>query len=95
MKNRPEPEVHECLAYFGLDPEAVTARADRMLPDPENLDGLKGMMSHPVSYAGLKRMNIREAEEVLFGDGCRQFLRQLRTSGPKETERYEHRRRTS
>ncbi|MCM3261997.1 transcription initiation factor TFIID [Paenibacillus lautus] len=75
MKNRPEPEVHECLAYFGLDSEAVTARADRMLPAPEHLDGLKGMMSHPVSYAGLKRMNIREAEEALFGDGCRQFFR--------------------
>lgn len=74
MKGGPEPEVHECLTYFGLNPEAVSARADRMLPNPEHLDGLKGMMSHPVSYAGLKRMNIREAEEALFGDGCRQFF---------------------
>lgn len=45
-----------------------------MLPNVEHLDGLKGMMSHPVSYAGLKRMNIREAEEALFGEGCQQFF---------------------
>ncbi|AWP25610.1 transcription initiation factor TFIID [Paenibacillus sp. Cedars] len=74
MKTGPEPEVQECLTYFGLDPEAVTARAKRMLPNVEHLDGLKGMMSHPVSYAGLKRMNIREAEEALFGEGCQQFF---------------------
>ncbi|MPY19810.1 transcription initiation factor TFIID [Paenibacillus glucanolyticus] len=74
MKTGPEPEVQECLTYFGLDPEAVTARANRMLPNVEHLDGLKGMMSHPVSYAGLKRMNIREAEEALFGEGCQQFF---------------------
>ena len=74
MKGGPEPEVHECLTYFGLNPEAVSARADLMLPNPEHLDGLKGMMSHSVSYAGLKRMNIREAEEALFEDGSRQFF---------------------
>lgn len=74
MNTGPEPEVQECLTYFGLDPEAVTARANRMLPNVEHLDGLKGMMSHPVSYAGLKRMNIREAEEALFGEGCQQFF---------------------
>lgn len=74
MKSGPEAGIHECLSYFDLNPEAVTARVDRMLPGGEHLDGLKGMMSHPVSYAGLKQMNIREAEAALFGEGCRQFF---------------------
>ena len=41
MKGGPEPEVHECLTYFGLNPEAVSARAD-LLAQPGASGRAKG-----------------------------------------------------
>lgn len=75
MKAGPERTPTEKLAWFGLAPEAIGARADLAVPDEERLRDMNGIMTHGVSFSQLKRMTLREAEEALFGSGCIAYFR--------------------
>ncbi|WP_152399526.1 transcription initiation factor TFIID [Paenibacillus cellulositrophicus] len=74
MKTGRELGIKERLAFFGLDPAAVSSRADHVVPDGSRIEEMNGMMTRPVGFASLKGMSVREAEEALFGDGCRRYF---------------------
>lgn len=74
MKNLPEWGMKEKMSFFGLDQAAVSERAGRLVPDSTKITEMTGMMTHPVSYASLKRMTLREAEEALFGGGSEAYF---------------------
>ncbi|SMF90102.1 Tubulin like [Paenibacillus uliginis N3/975] len=75
MKAAPERTQAEKLAWFGLDPQAIAARVDRVVPDEELLSDMNGIMTHGISFGQLKRMTLREAEDALFGSGCHAYFR--------------------
>ncbi|MCJ8012048.1 transcription initiation factor TFIID [Paenibacillus sp. KQZ6P-2] len=74
MKRLPDWGMKEKLSFFGLDPASVSERAARLVPDSGKIAEMTGMMTHPVSYASLKRMTLREAEEALFAGGCEAYF---------------------
>ncbi|MGF7048958.1 hypothetical protein J2T13_003466 [Paenibacillus sp. DS2015] len=70
MKNGASLQSKEKLAFFGIDPRAVLACVDALMPDEGKIEEMTGIMSHQVSFSSLKRMTLREAEQALYGDGC-------------------------
>ncbi|KKO54069.1 tubulin-like doman-containing protein [Paenibacillus sp. DMB20] len=75
MKAAPERTPAEKLSWFGLDPQAIAARVERVVPDEERLSDMNGIMTHNISFSQLKRMTLREAEQALFGSGCNAYFR--------------------
>ncbi|MED5020881.1 transcription initiation factor TFIID [Paenibacillus chibensis] len=74
MNHLPDYSLKEKLSFFGLDPASVSEKAAGLVPDNRKIAEMTGMMTHPVSYASLKRMTLREAEEALFGGGCEAYF---------------------
>ncbi|SEU01689.1 transcription initiation factor TFIID [Paenibacillus sp. NFR01] len=66
----------ERQALLGVSPEALRERAAGFLPDAAGLAEMTGLMSRGrPSLAELKRLSLREAEEVLFGSGGEAYFR--------------------
>ncbi|AIQ11513.1 transcription initiation factor TFIID [Paenibacillus durus] len=60
----------ERLELLGLSPDSLRERVRRLLPDKEGILEMTGLMSHGrPSYHELKRLSLREAEELIFGGG--------------------------
>ncbi|MBU5670640.1 transcription initiation factor TFIID [Paenibacillus brevis] len=72
-----EPEVgeQEKLSMFGVHPAGFEEQAARLVPDVEAISEMHALMTHEVSYASLRQMSLREAEQALYGEGCRAFFR--------------------
>ncbi|UHA75956.1 transcription initiation factor TFIID [Paenibacillus sp. 481] len=75
----------EKLTFFGLDAAAMAGRTATAVPDEGKLGDMSGIMTHDMSYSKLKRMSLREAEDALFGDGCRVYFR---SNYEREAEQY-------
>ncbi|WP_410513631.1 transcription initiation factor TFIID [Paenibacillus sp. BR2-3] len=68
--------MRERQALLMLDPESLRERALGLLPDEAGIDEMTGLMSHGhPSYNELKRLSLREAEHLLFGDGGEAYFR--------------------
>lgn len=72
-----DPEIgeQEKLAMFGVNPQAIEERVSRFVPDIEAISEMHALMTHEVSYASIRHMSLREAEQALYGDGCAAFFR--------------------
>lgn len=75
MKAELDWSSRDKLALFRMDTQAIHALAMNAMPDEASLQDMYGIMTHAVSYNSLKRMSLTEAEEALFGDGCRSYFR--------------------
>ena len=68
--------MRERQVLLMLDPESLRERALQLLPDEEGIQEMTGLMSHGhPSYSELKRLSLREAEDLLFGDGGEAYFR--------------------
>lgn len=68
--------LRERQAMLGLTPEALRERAAGLLPDEAGIQEMTGLMSHGrPSYQELKQLSLREAENLLFGDGGEAYFR--------------------
>ncbi|MHA6532910.1 transcription initiation factor TFIID [Paenibacillus sp. BAC0078] len=68
--------LRERQALFGLAPESLRDRAAALLPDEAGIAEMTGLMSHGrPSFNELKPLSLREAEELLFGDGGQAYFR--------------------
>lgn len=75
MAAEPEINEQEKLSMFGIHPAAFEEQAARLVPDLEAIAEMHALMTHEVSYASLRSMSLREAEQALYGEGCRAFFR--------------------
>lgn len=76
MKGELEWSTREKLAMFGADPHEIETSVHIVVPEQERIQDMAGMMTHPVGFGSLKRMTLQEAEEALFGEGCRSYFQQ-------------------
>lgn len=68
--------LKERQALFGLGADSLRARAEELLPEASGLAEMTGLMSHGrPSYSQLRMLSLREAEELLFGDGADAYFR--------------------
>ncbi|WP_340021493.1 transcription initiation factor TFIID [Paenibacillus sp. FSL K6-1096] len=68
--------LKERQALFGLGADSLRARAEELLPEEAGLAEMTGLMSHGrPSYSQLRMLSLREAEELLFGDGAEAYFR--------------------
>lgn len=74
MKGELDWSVREKLAMFGAEPHEIETSVHIAVPEQERIHDMAGMMTHPVSFSNLKRMTLQEAEEALFGEGCRMYF---------------------
>lgn len=83
MAVHPEISEQEKLAMFGMHPAAMEEQATRFVPDIEAISEMHALMTHEVSYASLRQLSLREAEQALYGEGCRAFF-QSNYEGPAQ-----------
>ncbi|MFM9280972.1 transcription initiation factor TFIID [Paenibacillus jiagnxiensis] len=76
MKSGRDWSIRDKLAYFGLDAPDREELLDSLVPEPSAIRDMTGLMTSGIGYGALKRMTLQEAEEALFGEGCRMFFRQ-------------------
>ncbi|MRN51494.1 transcription initiation factor TFIID [Paenibacillus monticola] len=63
-------------SLLGLDAESLRERAGELLPEEAGLTEMTGLMSHGrPSYAELRQLSLREAEQQLFGEGGEVYFR--------------------
>lgn len=68
--------LRERMSLLGLNPEALRERAAALLPDEAGIAEMTGLMSHRrPSFSELKQLSLREAEDLLFGDGGQAYFR--------------------
>ncbi|WP_438496873.1 transcription initiation factor TFIID [Paenibacillus sp. IHBB 3054] len=68
--------LRERQSLLGLNPEALRERAAALLPDEAGIAEMTGLMSHGrPSFSELKQLSLREAEDLLFGDGGQAYFR--------------------
>jgi len=76
--HRMQRELHvssaEKLIYFGLDHSTIDGLLTSLLPDEGKIDDMSGIMSREMSYSQLKSLSLEDAEQALFGDGCRAYF---------------------
>lgn len=71
-----EWSLRERQTLLGLNPESLRERTAELLPDEAGIAEMTGLMSHGrPSYQELKQLSLREAEELLFGDGGQAYFR--------------------
>lgn len=75
MAKDPGMSEQEKQALFGLNPAALDEAVSSLIPDAEAISEMHALMTHEVSYASIRQMSLREAEEALFGGGCAAFFR--------------------
>ncbi|WP_020617132.1 hypothetical protein [Paenibacillus daejeonensis] len=71
----PGLNAQEVLSVFGLDEDAMLKRMTSLLPDPDRLEDMNGMLTHAVSFDQVRRMTLSEAEDALLGQGAERFFR--------------------
>lgn len=68
--------LRERQSLLGLSAEVLRERTAGMLPDEAGILEMTGLMSRGrPSYSELKQLSLREAEEMLFGDGAQAYFR--------------------
>lgn len=75
MKQEPALSTAEKLAFFGLDGAALDRAAGELTPTEEGLHEMHGLMTNDISYAAIRKLSLKEAEEALFGGGGEAFFR--------------------
>lgn len=75
MKREPDLSTTEKLAFFGVDGTALDRAAGEMIPTEERLSEMHGLMTNDISYAAVRKLSLKEAEEALFGGGGEAFFR--------------------
>lgn len=75
MKQEPPLTLAEKLSFFGLDAASMERAVESMLPSPEGLSEMHGLMTNDVSYGAVRKLSLKEAEETLFGGGGEAFFR--------------------
>ncbi|QUL55827.1 transcription initiation factor TFIID [Paenibacillus tritici] len=76
LKTGQTRSLKERQALLGLGADSLRARAAELLPDESGLSEMTGLMSHGrPSYSQLKMLSLREAEELLFGEGAQAYFR--------------------
>lgn len=75
MKQEPTRSTAEKLAFFGVDGMALDRAAGDLLPAEERLSEMHGLMTNDISYAAIRKLSLKEAEEALFGGGGEAFFR--------------------
>lgn len=64
----------EVLELFELDPPSLDRLVERIVPDDDTLRGMTALMHRPVRFGDLKRVTVKEAEAMLFGDSCETYF---------------------
>ncbi|MEK3875416.1 transcription initiation factor TFIID [Paenibacillus sp. FSL M7-0420] len=68
--------LKERQAMLGLGADTLRDRAAELLPEASALAEMTGLMSHGrPSYSQLRMLSLREAEELLFGEGAQAYFR--------------------
>ncbi|GGF84013.1 hypothetical protein GCM10010912_31500 [Paenibacillus albidus] len=68
--------VRDRQALLGLGTDSLREQAAQLLPEREGLAEMTGLMSHGrPSYHELRQLSLREAEQLLFGDGGEAYFR--------------------
>lgn len=75
MKQEPTLSTAEKLAFFGVDGTALDRATGELIPREEGLSEMHGLMSNDISYAAIRKLSLKEAEEALFGGGGEAFFR--------------------
>lgn len=75
MKQEPALSAAEKLAFFGVDTAALDRASLQLTPSQERLNEMHGLMSNDISYAAIRKLPLKEAEEALFGGGGEAFFR--------------------
>ncbi|MEV5025296.1 transcription initiation factor TFIID [Paenibacillus sp. LPE1-1-1.1] len=75
LQNAPALGSKEKQAFFGLDDAALETRVAQIVPGEDRLADMTGLLTSGIRFEQLRRMSLREAEEALFGDGCKVFFR--------------------
>lgn len=75
MAQDPGASEQQRLALFGVNPVLIEERVSTLVPDVEAISEMHALMTNEVSYAAIRQMSLREAEEALFGGGCASFFR--------------------
>ncbi|OAB31590.1 transcription initiation factor TFIID [Paenibacillus macquariensis subsp. defensor] len=75
MKNGVQLTNKGKLAFFGIDPQAISNRVKALMPDEDKIEEMTGIMMHQTSFNALKRLTLHEAEHELYGDGCETYFR--------------------
>ncbi|MUG24822.1 transcription initiation factor TFIID [Paenibacillus macerans] len=75
MKQEPALSAAEKLAFFGVDAAALDRASLQLTPSEERLNEMHGLMTNDISYAAIRKLPLKEAEEALFGGGGEAFFR--------------------
>lgn len=76
MREASPLSIRERQTMLMLDPESLREKAIQLLPDEAGLEEMTGLMSRgQPSYNELKRLSVKEAEHLLFGDGGEAYFR--------------------
>ncbi|MEK5161816.1 transcription initiation factor TFIID [Paenibacillus sp. FSL R5-0527] len=75
MKQEPGLSAAEKLAFFGVDAAALDRASLQLTPSQERLNEMHGLMMNDISYAAIRKLPLKEAEEALFGGGGEAFFR--------------------
>lgn len=68
--------VREAASLLGLDAESLRERSRRLVPDASGLGDMTGLMSiGQPGWGELRRVTVREAEGMLYGNGGRDYFR--------------------
>ncbi len=74
LKGFTNQDTKNILRLFCLDGSSLESKIDRIVCCDDGLDKMGGLMSSGLSFSNIKKCNIREAEEALYGDLCQQFF---------------------
>ncbi|TVX88137.1 transcription initiation factor TFIID [Paenibacillus agilis] len=75
LQAAPDWSSREKLALLGLSTDKVALQVNEAIPDASRINDMNGIMTHDVSFSRLKQLSLREAEEALFGEGCKLYFR--------------------
>lgn len=75
MKQEPTLSTAERLAFFGVDGTSLDRATGELIPTEDGLSEMHGLMTNDISYAAIRKLSLKEAEEALFGGGGEAFFR--------------------
>ncbi|USG65571.1 hypothetical protein NDK47_26305 [Brevibacillus ruminantium] len=74
LKGAELPDLTELLEPLELSNRHIHRKVQSILPDGGKLEEMTGLMATGVSYAELKNMSLKEAEQVLFQGSSQHFF---------------------
>ncbi|MFD2446857.1 transcription initiation factor TFIID [Bacillus sp. CGMCC 1.16607] len=74
MESKSDQPREKLLELLGLTETSLQSHLNEVMPGREKLEDMAGLMSSGISYQGIKKLSVKQAEEALYDRGMEQFF---------------------